>query len=81
LESFAFIAKVQEEDQRAAKLFGAAEILRESANLPMLFIEQVEYDREVNDLRANMDESTFAKAWAEGRAMTMERAIAFALES
>ncbi len=81
LESFAFIAKVQEEDQRAAKLFGAAEILRESTNLPMLFIEQVEYDREVNDLRANMEEATFAKAWAEGRAMTMEQAIAFALES
>lgn len=80
LESFAFIAKAQEEDQRAAKLFGAAEILRENPILPMNPMEQIEYDREVNDLRANMDEVTFAKAWAEGRAMTMEQAIAFALE-
>jgi hypothetical protein len=49
--------------------------------LPMLFTERVEYDHEVNDLRANMDEMTFAKAWAEGHAMTMEQAIEFALES
>jgi tetratricopeptide (TPR) repeat protein len=81
LESFAFIAKAQEEDWRAAKLFGAAEILRESAKLPMNSMEQVVYDREVNDLRANMDKAIFAKAWAEGRAMTMEQALAFALES
>lgn len=81
LESFAFIAKAQEEDRRAAKLFGAAETLRESANLPMLFTERVEYEREVSDLRANMDGATFAKAWAEGRALTMEQAIEFALES
>jgi predicted ATPase/class 3 adenylate cyclase/DNA-binding XRE family transcriptional regulator len=80
LESFAFMAKAQEEDRRAAKLFGAAEILRENTNLPMNVVEQVEYDREVNDLRANMDEASFAKAWAEGRAMTMEQAIEFALE-
>jgi tetratricopeptide (TPR) repeat protein len=81
LESFAFIAKAQEEDQRAAKLFGAAEILRENPNLPMNPMEQLEYEREVRDLRANMDAATFAKAWAEGRALSMEQAIAFALES
>jgi predicted ATPase/class 3 adenylate cyclase/DNA-binding XRE family transcriptional regulator len=80
LECFAFIAKAEEEDQRAAKLFGAAEILRENPNLPMNPMEQVEYEREVSDLRANMDEATFARAWAEGRALTMEQAIAFALE-
>ena len=81
LECFAFIAKAQEEDQRAAQLFGAAEILRENINIPMMPAERPEYDREVSDLRANMAESTFAKAWADGRALTMEQAIAFASES
>ena len=81
LENFAFVAKAQEEDQRAAKLFGAAEILRENIHIPMTTFERVEYDREVNDLRVNMDEATFAKSWAEGRAMTMEQAIAYALEN
>jgi len=80
LECFAFIAKAQEEDQRAAQLFGAAEILRENINIPMMPTERPEYDREVSDLRANMDEATFAKAWAEGRALTMEQAIEYARE-
>ncbi len=81
LECFAFIAKAQEDDPRAARLFGAAEILRENINIPMMPTERPEYDSEVNDLRANMNEADFAKAWAEGRAMTIEQAIALALES
>jgi predicted ATPase/class 3 adenylate cyclase len=80
LECFAFIAKTEEEDERAARLLGAAEVLRERINLPMMPIERPEYDREVNDLRNNMEEATFARAWAEGRTMTMEQAIEYALE-
>jgi hypothetical protein len=80
LECLAFIAKAEEEDQRAARLLGAAEVLRETIRIPMISTEQLEYDREVSDLRTNMDESAFAKAWAEGRAMSMEQAIAYALE-
>jgi non-specific serine/threonine protein kinase len=80
LECFALIAKVHEEDQRAARLFGAAEILREHIHIPMNPPERMEYDREVNDLHANMDETAFAKAWAEGRALTMEQAVEYALE-
>jgi tetratricopeptide (TPR) repeat protein len=80
LECFAFIAKAQEEDERAAQLFGVAELLREHINIPMNPMERLEYDREVNDLRANMAEAAFAKAWAKGRAMTIEQAIEYALE-
>ncbi len=80
LECLAIIAKSQEEDERAARLFGAAEVLRENINLPMTPFEHVEYAREVSDLRANMNEAAFAKAWADGRALTMEQAIALATE-
>jgi tetratricopeptide (TPR) repeat protein len=80
LECCAFIAKAQEDDMRAARLFGAAEALRQNINIPMTPLERAEYEPEVNDLLANTEEATFAKAWAEGRAMTMEQAIAFALE-
>ena len=80
LECLAMITKAQEDDQRAARLFGAAEILRENIAIPMTAAERVEYEREVNDLRSNMDEAVFAKAWAEGRAMTLEEAIALATE-
>jgi tetratricopeptide (TPR) repeat protein len=80
LECFAFIAKAQEEEERAARLFGAAAILREHINIPMNPSERMEYDREVNDLRANMEEAAFTKAWAEGRDLTMEQAIEYTLE-
>jgi hypothetical protein len=80
LECFAIIAKAQEEDTHAAQLFGAAEVLRENIKMPMTALERVEYDREVNDLRANMEQSAFTKAWSDGRAISMEQAIALALE-
>ena len=81
LECLAMIAKAEEVEQRAAILFGAAEALRESIGLPMTPLEHMEYKREVNDLRANMDEDAFKKAWVEGRALTLEQAIALALEN
>jgi predicted ATPase/class 3 adenylate cyclase len=80
LECFASIAKVEEQSQRAARLFGAAEALREKIDIPMTAMERVEYDREIADLKAGMDEKVFSSAWAEGRALTMEQAIDCALE-
>jgi len=80
LECFAFIAKIHEQPERAAKLFGAAEMIREVINIPMNSMEQVEYDREVEELRTGMNEAEFKKLWAEGRSMTMEQAVEFALK-
>ncbi|HUI89050.1 MAG TPA: adenylate/guanylate cyclase domain-containing protein [Anaerolineales bacterium] len=80
LECFASIAKFEEQPQRAACLFGAAEALREKIDIQMTALERVEYDREITNLKAGMDERLFSSAWAEGRAMTMEQAIDFAIE-
>ena len=80
LECFAFIAKAHEQPDRAVRLLGAAEALRELINIDMSQMERVEYEREVNDLKANMDGKNFASLWTEGRAMNMEQAIALALE-
>jgi tetratricopeptide (TPR) repeat protein len=79
LECFAFIAKIQERPERAAQLFGAAEKIREVINIPMNGMEQVEYDREVADLHAGMNESQFKEAWNKGREMSMDDAVALAL--
>jgi hypothetical protein len=38
------------------------------------------YERAVAIVRAQLDEATFAAAWAAGRTMTLEQAIAYALE-
>jgi tetratricopeptide (TPR) repeat protein len=80
LECFAFIAKAQEQGERAVKLIGSAEALRETSHSPMTPQERVEYDNEVASMRAGMDEKTFLSLWAEGRAMTMQQAIEYALE-
>ncbi len=79
-ECLAFIACAQSQFQRAARLFGPAEVLRESLNSPMTSTERSEYDQNIATLRTQMDEFDFAAAWAEGRAMTMEQAIDFALK-
>ncbi|CAA9246792.1 MAG: hypothetical protein AVDCRST_MAG26-1707 [uncultured Chloroflexia bacterium] len=64
---------------RAAQLFGAAEVLRETLRAPILAFQRQSYDRGVAALRTQLDEATFKTAWATGRAMTLEQAIAYAL--
>jgi hypothetical protein len=80
LECFGAIAIFREQDQRAAHLFGAAEVLREKIKIPMTQPERQEYERVIASLREGMDKDAFTSAWAEGRAMSMEQAIQFALE-
>jgi hypothetical protein len=79
LECFAFVAKAQEEGERAVKLMSAAEALRHASSSPRTPQEQIEYDRELEGLRADMDEKTFDLLWAVGASMSMEQAIDFAL--
>jgi predicted ATPase/class 3 adenylate cyclase/Tfp pilus assembly protein PilF len=64
----------------AVRLFGAAEALREALKGSLLPDERISYERSVAEARARLDETTFAAAWAEGRAMTLEQAILFALD-
>ncbi len=80
LECFAFIAIAEEEPQRALKLFGAAEALREKAQSPMTDQERIEYDEAVAQMRELLNASEFNSRWSDGRTMSMGQAIAFALE-
>lgn len=81
LECFASIAIAEEECQRAVKLFGAAEALREQSNSPMTDFERTEYDQMVEHARSLLSEADIDTFWTEGRTMTMEEAIEYALES
>jgi hypothetical protein len=60
---------------------GAAETIREVINIPMNGMEQVEYDREVGELSAGMNEDEFKRWWTEGRSMSLEQAVEFAIEA
>jgi non-specific serine/threonine protein kinase len=65
---------------RAVRLLGAAEALREVIGAPLLPPFLTQYERIVAGLRSDFDEAAFEAAWAEGRALTLEQAVALALE-
>jgi hypothetical protein len=81
LECFAMIAIVEEEPQRAAKLFAAADALREVTAHKRTDEEEAEETQFMSRLRSMLPEAEFNTRWAEGRSMTMEHAIQLALSS
>jgi predicted ATPase len=80
LERFAIIAIREGRYERAANLFGSAEVLREKVNSVMIPYERDEYEGEVEALRGQMTQEAFAAAWAEGRKLTKEQAVDLALQ-
>jgi hypothetical protein len=68
--------------EEAAQLLGAVEPLLASFRITghMDPSDQKDFDHYVGAVRAQLDQDTFAKAWAVGRKMTMEQAIEYALE-
>jgi len=80
LEKLAGVAGARGQPERAARLMGAAEALRQASQAPMGAPDRTDYERFVAAARAKLDEESFAMAWAEGCAMTKEQAVAYALE-
>ena len=80
LEGLAQIAGALGHTVRAARLWGAAEALRTRIGASLSPAERSRHDGCVAATRARLDAATFEAAWAEGQAMTLEQAIAYALE-
>ena len=70
----------RERAQRAARLFGAAGAVRTASGIPLPPVDRWWYERYLATARAQLDERSWEAAWAEGQAMTLEQAIAYALE-
>jgi len=81
LECFAFIALAQEKPAMAARLLGAAEVLRESLVDVMMPEEQEEYDVNVAALREVMDLGALEEAWQAGRGLDLDSAVNLALST
>jgi predicted ATPase/class 3 adenylate cyclase/DNA-binding CsgD family transcriptional regulator len=60
----------------AAHLWGAAEALREAIGEPLPPVERAPYHQAVAAVRTQFGEQAFATAWAEGRTMSPEQALA-----
>ncbi len=63
----------------AARLFGAAERMLQSLDAVLDPGGSLGYDCDLTAARTRLGESTFEEAQAEGRAMTFEQAVAYAL--
>ena len=79
LESLAMVALARGRDDRAARLLGAAEALRDLSGAQRMGYERAEYDSHVAALRAALDPARLDEAWAAGRAMSLDAAIEITL--
>ncbi|HMD81762.1 MAG TPA: hypothetical protein VKE92_10670, partial [Anaerolineales bacterium] len=75
LEGLGKIAVTQNDLERAARLFGAAEAMREKMGTPIPPVQRGDYDAHVQSVR-----TAFESSWSYGQAMTMEQAVDYAVE-
>jgi non-specific serine/threonine protein kinase len=81
LEELAYCAFALVSPGRAARILGAAERLREEIASPLAPTDRPQYDRQVAAARAAIgDDAAFDFAWQEGRAMTLDQAVEYALK-
>ena len=78
------MAAAQEQHERALRLGGAAAALRAAAGEALErrfdFLPQATLDRWIDPAREGLSPESAAAAWAAGEAMTLEQAVAYALE-
>ncbi len=79
LEGLAAVAAAEGKADQAARLFGAAERVRERVGNSLPSSEMGEYRYNVEVARSQMAGDEFAAAWAAGRAMSLEDAVGYAL--
>jgi predicted ATPase/DNA-binding CsgD family transcriptional regulator len=80
LEGLATVAGAEGRMVRAARLWGAAEALLEKIEAVYTYVPDRSINRSQVAARSQIDEAAWGAAWAEGRTMTPEQAIEYALE-
>jgi predicted ATPase/transcriptional regulator with XRE-family HTH domain len=80
LENLAMLQYVQGDPGRSARLFGIAEAIRNVIGTPIEAYDLAIFEKYGEPSAKTLQEMAHTEAWAEGRAMAMEQAIAYALE-
>ena len=80
LEELGGLAVLDQQTEQAARLLGAAEVLREIIKTPIPPASCAEYERDVASVRCALTQQQFRSAWEQGRALTPENAVAYASE-
>ena len=80
LEGLAAVAAAEQQPGRAGRLWGAAAAVREALDDPLPPGDAAIYERWLAPARAHIGDGSWQAAVAEGRAMPLEQAVAYALE-
>jgi non-specific serine/threonine protein kinase len=80
LEELAGLAAALGRPHSAAMLGGAAGALRESLGSPAEPMEQASIETTTGTARAALGDAAFAAAWVAGQALSLEEAVAYALD-
>jgi predicted ATPase/DNA-binding CsgD family transcriptional regulator len=75
LEGLAELVATQGEPAWAARLWGAAEALRETSGAPLAPVYRADYDHDVAAARGLLGEQAFTAALDQGRSMTFDQVI------
>lgn len=78
LEALASVAADQESYDEAVRLFGAAAALRDAVGLVRWPASQGDWEKTLARLRAALGDAAFEAAWAEGQALSIDDAVAYA---
>ena len=78
LHASAVLAGSRGQAVRSARLWGAAEALREALGVSLSPVERSYYQPYMDGARARLGEDAFSAAWAEGRTMSAESAVEYA---
>jgi predicted ATPase/class 3 adenylate cyclase/DNA-binding CsgD family transcriptional regulator len=78
LESLAAVAADAGSHREAARIFGAADAMRQRLGVVRLAVWDAGYEASAAALRNAMSPADFEAAWAEGAALSTEEAIAYA---
>jgi tetratricopeptide (TPR) repeat protein len=80
LAAFAAVDLSQGKYERATQILAAVETQLSSIGIRLLPVDKLEYERSLAALRGRLDERTLARYWADGSAMSLDEALAFALD-
>jgi predicted ATPase/DNA-binding CsgD family transcriptional regulator len=81
LAGLACVAEARGKTRRAAKLFGAAEMLREMTSFQQEAGDRALQEPYLSAARSRLAEASWEAAWSEGRKMSFEDAIEYALSA
>lgn len=79
LHVLASAAGSQGQAVRSARLWGAAEILREAIGVDLAPVERTAYARYIAAARSRLDDEEWQAAWAEGRMLSPAEAVEYGL--